>query len=139
MDADQRYILDLYVKYARLLKLTKNKFCPFPKPPRLIVERDAGAGKSELIRDWCQVMDKEFRTAGNDPEQPYVLKGSFTGEAAKNIQGQTLTSLFSLSFGNKYTPVTALMQARKTGATPILKIPYHRRVLHGQGRYVISN
>lgn len=33
-------------------------------------------------------MENEFRSAGDDPEKPYVLKGSFTGEAATNIEGR---------------------------------------------------
>ena len=42
--------------------------------------------------------------------QPYILKGSFTGEAANNIKGQTLTSLFNLSFGNKLSPMSDCLQ-----------------------------
>ena len=58
-------------------------------------------------------MENEFRSAGDDPEKPYVLKGSFTGEAATNIQGQTLTSLFNLSFGNKLGEMGPFLQSKK--------------------------
>ena len=58
-------------------------------------------------------MQKEFTRAGDDPEQPYILKGSFTGEAANNIKGQTLTSLFNLSFGNKLSPTTDCLRDKK--------------------------
>ena len=101
LDPDQRYVLDLFIYFAKCLRLAEKGFCAFPPPLWLVVEGDAGSGKSELIKNLCQVMEKEFRKAGDDPEQPYILKGSFTGEAASNIQGQTLTSLFNLSFGNK--------------------------------------
>ena len=64
----------------------------------ITVEGDAGSGKSELIKVLSHVLEKEFRKAGDDPDQPYILKGSFTGEAATNIKGQTLHSLFNLCF-----------------------------------------
>ena len=101
------------MKYARTLKLAKNGFCTFPTPPLLVVEGDAGSGKSELIKNLCPVLEKEFRQAGDDPEQPYILKGSFTGEAACNIKGQTLTSLFNLGFGNKSNPMSDCMRGKK--------------------------
>ena len=110
LDPDQRYILDLYVKYARCYKMAKEGFCMFPTPPLLVIEGDAGSGKSELIKVLCHVLEKEFRTAGDDPDQPYILKGSFTGEAARNIAGQTLTSLFQLGFGNNLGGLTDAMR-----------------------------
>ena len=85
LDPDQRYVLDLYVKYARALRLAE-KFGSFPVPLLHVVEGDAGSGKSELIKQLSHVMDKEFMKPGDDPEeQPYVLRGAFTGEAANNI------------------------------------------------------
>ena len=67
----------------------------------------------ELIKVLCHVLEKEFRTAGDDPDQPYILKGSFTGEAARNIAGQTLTSLFQLGFGNNLGGLTDAMRDKK--------------------------
>ena len=88
-----------------------------------MVEGDAGSGKSKLIQDLEQVMQKEFTEAGHDTEeQPYILKGSFTGEAACNIKGQTLTSLFSLSFGNKYTCLSDFVRAKKRDQLNNLKL-----------------
>ena len=40
LDPDQRYVLDLYVKYARDLKLAEAGFCAFPNPPLLVIEGD---------------------------------------------------------------------------------------------------
>ena len=101
LDRDQRYIVDMYIRYARFLKLAKNRYCNFPTPPLVVVEGDAGSGKSELIRILCQVMEHEFRERGDNPDQPYIIKGSFTGEAATNIKGMTLHTLFHLNFGNQ--------------------------------------
>ena len=90
------------------------KLGSFPVPLLHVVEGDAGSGKSELIKQLSHVMDKEFMKPGDDPEeQPYVLRGAFTGEAANNIKGQTLTSLFNLSFGNKSTPMSDMMLGKK--------------------------
>ena len=43
-----------------------------------------------------------LQKAGDSPEQPYVLKTAFTGTAASNIGGGTLTSTFQLGFGNSH-------------------------------------
>ena len=122
LDPDQRFILDNYVKYARCLKMADQGFCRYPTPPLLVIEGDAGSGKSELIRLLCHVMEKEFRTAGQDPDHPCLLKGSFTGEAATNIKGQTLTSLFNLSFGNKLSAMSDIMRDKKREQLQNLKL-----------------
>ena len=44
-----------------------------------------------------------LQTVGTDIDKPYVLKTAFMGTAAANIEGQTLTSTFSMQFGNLYT------------------------------------
>ena len=101
------------MKYARDLKLAGEGFREFPSPPLLVIEGQAGSGKSMLIDELCIVVEKEFRKAGDNPEHPYVLKGSFTGEAACNIKGQTLTSLFNLGFGNKLSPMSDSLRTKK--------------------------
>ena len=122
LDTDQRYVLDLYIKYARSLRLAEKGFCDFPDSPLLVIEGDAGSGKSELIKNLCQVLEKEFRRAGDDPEHPYLLQGSFTGEAACNIKGQTLTSLFNLRFGNKITAMADSLRDKKRDQLHNLKL-----------------
>ena len=45
LDEDQRYLIDTFVKYVRMLRLAYNGFCPFPTPPLYVVEGDAGCEK----------------------------------------------------------------------------------------------
>ena len=113
LDSDQRYVLDLFINYVRVLKLAKKGYCSFPEPPKLVVEGDAGSGKSELIRNLCQVMQLECQERGDDFDHPYVLKGSFTGEAACNIDGQTLNSIYNIAWNQKFGEMTPALQAKK--------------------------
>jgi hypothetical protein len=48
-----------------------------------------------------QLLHNTFKTSGDDPDQPYVLRLAFTGNAALLILGQTLHSVFRLPFGNE--------------------------------------
>ena len=52
-----------------------------------------------LVSKWITSI---LQKAGDSPEQPYVLKAAFTGTAASNIGGGTLTSTFQLGFGNAH-------------------------------------
>ena len=56
-DPDQRYILDLFVKYARCYKMAKDGFCMFATPRSLVIKGDAGSGKSELIKAACHALE----------------------------------------------------------------------------------
>ena len=112
----------MFFKYARTLILAENGFCSFPTPPLYVVEGDAGSGKSKSINVLSQAMEKEFRKAGDDPDHPYILKGSFTAKAATNIKGQTLTSLFTLSFGNKLGGMSDMMRDKKRELLQNLKL-----------------
>ena len=68
----------------------------------LVVQGGAGTGKSTVIDVLSQHMEHIFRTPGDNPEHPYIVKAAFTGTAAANIRGQTLHSAFSFSFGNQF-------------------------------------
>ena len=122
LDPDQRYIVDYFTKYARQLRLAENRFCNYPAPPLLVVEGDAGSGKSEVIKILCQILEKELRRPGDDPDQPYILKGSFTGLASENIKGSTLTSMFNLSFGNMVAAMSDILRDKKRTQLQNLKI-----------------
>ena len=47
-----------------------------------------------------QLVETIFRTPGDNPNHPYVLRLAFTGNAASIIKGQTIHSAFQLPFGN---------------------------------------
>ena len=54
----------------------------------------------DSVAKWVQTI---LQQPGDSPEQPYVLKTAFTGTAASNIGGLTLTSTFKFGFGNEFT------------------------------------
>ena len=54
----------------------------------------------DLVAKWATSI---LQRAGDSPEEPYVLKTAFTGTAASNIGGGTLTSTFGFGFGNQHT------------------------------------
>ena len=102
LDKDQRRVLDINLTFCRdIVKARKGKRS-IPSPPHLMVHGAAGTGKTtviDLVSQWGQ---STLLKAGDSPEQPYILKVAFTGTAAANIGGQTLTSTFSFQFGNRH-------------------------------------
>ena len=54
----------------------------------------------DSVAKWVQTI---LQQPGDSPEQPYVLKTAFTGTAASNIGGLTLTSTFKFGYGNEFT------------------------------------
>ena len=54
----------------------------------------------DSVSKWVQTI---LQHPGDSPEQPYVLKTAFTGTAASNIGGLTLTSTFKFGYGNEFT------------------------------------
>ena len=103
LDNEQRRIVEIGVNYAKsLVKSAKSKCAPVDAP-FIVVQGGAGSGKSNVIDVLSQRIEKILRKSGDSPEQPYVVKAAFTGTAASNIQGQTLTTAFSLPFGNTST------------------------------------
>ena len=60
-----------------------------------------GVGKSHVIDCVSQLLEREFRKSGDDPNCPYILKLAFTGNAASIINGQTIHSAFQLPFRNE--------------------------------------
>ena len=102
LDIDQRAVVDKMYKYAVEYGLARmKKFNPWPSPPLLMVQGGAGNGKSYVIECVSQLLEREFRKSGDDPNCPYILKLAFTGNAASIINGQTIHSAFQLPFGNE--------------------------------------
>ena len=59
-------------------------------------------GKSTVIDLVAKWVTSILQKSGDSPDQPYVLKTAFTGTAASNIGGGTLTTTFGFSFGNQH-------------------------------------
>ena len=93
---DQRYLVDVLIRFARFLKLAKKGRCRFPTPPLMVVKSDARSGKYEVIRILCQAMEHEFREARDDPDKLYILKSKFTGEVTTNIKAKPCILYFTL-------------------------------------------
>ena len=53
----------------------------------------------DLVAKWITSI---LQQPGDSPDQPYILKTAFTGTAASNIGGQTLTSTFRFGFNNQH-------------------------------------
>ena len=67
-----------------------------------MVHGGAGAGKSTVINVVALWFQKILQQEGDSIDQPYVLKTSFTGCAAANIEGLTLHKAFGFAFGNQH-------------------------------------
>ena len=103
LDIDQRHVVDVMYNYARQYQLAKkHKHNPWPTPPLLMVHGGAGTGKSHVIECVSQLQEKVFRTPGDNPNHPYILKLAFTGNAASIINGQTIHSAFQFPFGDNH-------------------------------------
>ena len=105
LDPDQRLAFDQILKFGRDFVKTTKRNNPHPTPPLLLVHGGAGTGKSHLINVMSQAFEKTLRKAGDDPNNPYILRAAHTGSAAKLISGQTLSSTFHIAFNNKYIPL----------------------------------
>ena len=111
LDCDQREVLDRIYSYAiKFHQAQKNRKNGWPQPPLLMVHGGAGTGKSHIIECVSQLVEKVFRTSGDDPNHPYVLKLGFTGNAASIIKGQTIHSALQLPFGNNHITLSDKMR-----------------------------
>ena len=105
LDRDQRTVIDMIVGFARRHEMANNQRGknPWPEAPLMLVHGNAGTGKSHVIDVLSQLLQRTFRRAGDDPNNPYILRLAFTGNAAAIIQGQTINSTFNLRFDNFIT------------------------------------
>jgi hypothetical protein len=101
LDKEQRFIVDKVLKYVKEIKKFSSGKSNIPKQLLYIVQGGAGAGKSTVINIMSQWCERILRKSGDNPNQPYIIKATFTGSAACLIDGQTLHSAFAFSFGNK--------------------------------------
>ena len=122
LDGDQRMILDKAIKYAKDIVKSRRDGNRRPNPPKVMGHGGAGSGKSTVINvmaEWCQLI---LLQSGDDLDCPYIIKASFTGTAAANIQGQTLHSSFGFSFDNSHNSMSDRMRDYRRNALKNLKI-----------------
>ena len=100
LDIDQRMVVDIGVNYAKKFVQSMKRKSPRPTAPFVIVHGGAETDKSTVIDALSQTLETIFRTPGDDPNHPYIIKAAFTGNAALIIKGQTLHTSFNLPFGN---------------------------------------
>ena len=122
MDPYQRTALDIAVTYFKdLVKARKSENRP-PQPPLLAVQGGAGAGKSTVINLIDAMANVILRKPGDNPDLPVCLKSAFTGCAAVNINGNTLTSLFSFPFDCKMASMAEKTRDLKRATFQDLKL-----------------
>ena len=68
----------------------------------MMVHGGAGAGKSTVINVLAKWTQKILQREGDDVDCPCVIKCAFTGTAASQREGRTLTVSFGFSFNNKH-------------------------------------
>ena len=104
LDNEQQLVVQEVLNYAKGIKKFMNGKgkSKFPKPPKLIVQGGAGAGKSTVIKSIIQLTERTLRKEGESGDQPHVLASAPTGTAAAIIDGNTLHHDFNLNFGNDY-------------------------------------
>ena len=113
LDQSQKLVIDIGITFAKdLVKAAKNGH-KIPEAPLCIVQGGAGSGKSHVINLLAQWLERILRTPGDSPNQPYILKCAFTGCAAANIDGQTLTSTFNIGFGNEFRSLSDKVRDEK--------------------------
>ena len=100
MDPDQRRIVSIGVEFAQNVRKSRYNDVKRPSPPYIVVQGNAGSGKSFVINTMTEWMERIFRQPGDNPNYPYILRLAFTGTAANMINGQTINSSLKLPFGN---------------------------------------
>ena len=114
-------VLDI-VKYAKDLVKARKMHNPLPKAPLLMEHGGAGAGKSTVIDTIANWTQKILQQAGDNVEQPYIVKTAFTGCAASNIKGHTLHGTFGFSFDNNHYSLSDMMRDKRRVAMKNLHV-----------------
>ena len=122
MDIYQKEIVNRVVTYAKDLVKARKPENSLPHPHLLMVHGGAGAGKSTVINIVALWFHKILQQEGDCIDEPYVLKTSFTGCAAANIEGLTLSSAFGLPFGNKHFSLSDKIRDQKIRLMKNLKL-----------------
>ena len=99
----QRKVLEIGVRHARgIVKARGGKNPPPQLSPLIMVDGAAGAGKSCTINILKEIVSLILQQPGDNPECPYIVLCAPTGCAAVNINGQTLHTALSFTWGNQH-------------------------------------
>ena len=88
------------INFCKRVVLSQKRHCPIVAP-RMIVHGGGGVGKSFMINTIAKWCEKILRQPGDNPDMPVCLKLAFTGCAAVNISGFTMSSALSMGFACK--------------------------------------
>ena len=122
LDMYQKEIVNRVVTYAKDLVKARKLENSLPDAVLLMAHGGAGAGKSTVINVIALWFQKILQQEGDSIDEPYVLKTSFTGCAAANIEGLTLSSAFGLPFGNKHFSLSDKVRDQKIRLMKNLKL-----------------
>ena len=101
LDPFQRQVLDIAVTYFKDLVKAQKDGNKLPEAPLLMCHGGAGAGKSTVIKAIFLLAELILRQPGDNPDMPVCLKLAFTGCAAVNIGGFTMSSALSMGWACK--------------------------------------
>ena len=101
-DKFQRKLVEMGIRYARSIVKSHSGNNRFPEPVQLMIHGGARSGKSTVIDALAKWIQYVIVQSGDGPQFPHTVKGAPTGAAASIIEGQTMHSLFSFSFGNEF-------------------------------------
>ena len=114
LDPNQREVVNIGVKFFRdVVKAREYPENPHPQAPLIMVHGGAGSGKSTTINVLAMYGEKILRKEGDSMSHPIVLKTAFTGCAASNIGGVTLSSAFGIGFDGKPRSMSDKTRDRK--------------------------
>ena len=102
LDYHQRKVVEIGIHYARTVVKALKSRNRIPEAPCLTVLGGAGSGKSTVINILKQWMHLIVQCSGDNPNFPYVIVAAPTGTAAANVNGQTMHSAFSFTYGNEH-------------------------------------
>ena len=122
LDKYQKEVVNIVVTYAKDLVKARKYWNKLPKAPLMMIHGGAGAGKSTVINVIALWAQKILQQEGDSLDEPYVIKTSFTGCAASNIEGLTLHKAFGFSFGNKHYSLNDKVKDQKKTIMRNLKL-----------------
>ena len=122
MDPFQRMVLDIAVTYFKDLVKARKPGNKRPEPPLIACQGGAGAGKSTVINLIDAMASVILLKPGDNPDQPVCVKTAFTGCAAVNIGGNTLSSMFNFPFDGRMAPMNDKTRETKRALLSNLKM-----------------